>query len=335
MHELPPNTRLFQMMTGFAVSHAIGAAARLKVAEHLAQGEASVETIAERAGVDADSLYRLLRALASVGVFTEVKPRRFANTPMSQCLREGVPGSMYAGAVMIEDHCCPSFWELAYSVRTGRPGFDKHFGKPIFDYLAEHPDEGRLFDMAMTSIHGPETPAMIEAYDFSGFGTIVDVGGGNGSTLMEVLRAAPGARGVVFDLPAVAARAGAAIAAAGMGERCKAEGGSFFEGVTRGGDAYLLRHIIHDWDDAKSVQILRRCRDAAAPGGKILIVESVIPPGDEPHPGKWLDLIMLAVPGGRERTAGEYERLLKDSGLKMARIVPTRSPVSVVEAVGV
>jgi hypothetical protein len=319
------------MITGFAVSQAIYVAARRNVAEHLAAGPAPVEQLARQTGADPEALYRLLRALASVGVFTEPSPRRFANTPMSECLRPGVPGSQHAGALMVGSLCYPSFDQLPYSVETGRPGFDKVFGAPIFDYLAKRPDEGRLFDQAMMSIHGPETAAMIGAYDFTAFKTIVDVGGGNGSTLLEILRAAPGARGTVFDLPGVVERTAPVIAAAGLADRCRAEAGSFFESVPRGADAYILRHIIHDWDDDKSVQILRRCREAAAPGAKILIVESVIPPGDEPHPGKWLDLIMLAVPGGRERTAPEYEKLLAAAGLKLRRIVPTPSPVSVVE----
>lgn len=333
MQQLPPHIQLFQMMTGFAVSHAISAAARLNVAEHLAPGPAPVEQVAKQAGADPEAMYRLLRALASVGVFTEVSPRRFANTPLSECLRPGVPDSQHAGAVMLDDVCYPAFGELTHSVRTGSPGFDKRFGEPIFDYLSKHPAMARTFDQAMTSFHGSETPAMIEAYDFTRFGTIVDVGGGNGSTLIEVLRAAPKARGIVFDLPGVVERTTPLIAAAGLADRCRAEAGSFFEAVPRGADAYTLRHIIHDWDDKKSVQILSRCREAAGPIGKVLIVESVIPPGDEAHPGKWLDIIMLAVPGGRERTAAEYEKLLANAGLKLNRIVPTRSPVSVIEAV--
>ena len=333
MEPLPPPVQLFQLITGFTVSQAIYVAARLNVAEHLAAGPAPVDQIAQQAGANPDALYRLLRALASVGVFTEPSPRRFANTPMSECLRPNVPGSLHAGAVMVGDLCYPAFGDLPWTVQTGRPGFDKVFGAPIFDHLARHPDHGRLFDAAMTSIHGPETPAMIEAYDFRAFKTIVDIGGGNGSTLIEILRAAPAARGIVFDLPGVVERTASAIRAAGLAERCRAEAGSFFDSAPSGADAYILRHIIHDWDDDKSIQILRRCREAAAPGAKVLIVESVIPAGDASHPGKWLDVIMLAVPGGRERTAAEYEKLLAAAGLKLHRIVPTRSPVSVVEAV--
>lgn len=343
MHTPPPHIALFQMTTGFAVSQAIFTAARLNIAEHIAQhatasGKAvpqaavSIDQLASKANANPEALYRLLRALASVGIFTEPTPRAFANTPMSTLLRPNIPGSQYAGALMIAQHCYPAFEELLYSVQTGRPGFDKRFGEPLFDHLSKHPEEGRLFDQAMQSVHGPETPAMIAAYDFSAFKTICDVGGGNGHTLLEVLRAAPGSRGIVFDLPGVAERTAPNIAAAGLAGRCRAEAGSFFEGVPTA-DAYILRHIIHDWDDAKSIQILRNCRKAAAPGARILIVESVIPPGDEPHPGKWLDLIMLSVPAGLERTREQYDRLLMSAGLKLQRIVPTESPVSVIEAV--
>jgi hypothetical protein len=321
------------MITGYTVSQAIFVVAKLNVAEHLAAGPVPVEELARKAGADPDALYRVLRALASVGVFTETTARRFSNTPLSECLRPGVPGSLHAGARMIATLCYPAFGELQWSIETGKPGFDKVFGAPIFDYLAKHADEGRCFDQAMTSIHGPETPAMVEAYSFARFHTIVDVGGGNGSTLIEVLRSAPRTRGIVFDLPGVVARAESAIRAAGLGDRCRVEGGSFFESVPKGADAYLLRHIIHDWDDHKSILILRRCREAMAPGGKVLVVECVIPPGDEPHPGKWLDIIMLSVPGGRERTRDEYEDLMAAAGLKVERVVATRSPMSVVEAV--
>lgn len=335
MAPLPPHVQLFQMMTGFTVTQAIYVAARLNIAEHLAGGPAGVEDLARRAGVDAGSLYRVLRALATLGIFTEPEPRRFANTEMSALLRPGVANSQHAGAVMIGEMCYPAFGELMYSVKTGRPGFDKHFGAPLFDYLGKHPEDGRIFDESMQSIHGPETPAMIGVYDFSGFRTIVDVGGGNGHTLIEVLRASPKARGIVFDLPGVAERTAPLIAAAGLGDRCRAEAGSFFDAVPKGADAYILRHIIHDWDDEKSVRILGRCREAMAPGGRVLVVESVIPPGDAMHPGKWLDVIMLSVPAGRERTKAEYEALFAKAGLRLERIVPTPSPVSVVEAAAV
>jgi hypothetical protein len=333
MDQPPPSAQLFQMMTGFVVSQAIFVAARLGVADAVSGGPRPVADIARELKADPASLYRLLRTLASVGVFAETSPRTFSLTPMGAMLRRDDSSGMHAAALMIDGVCYGPFGQLVHSVKTGRPAFDEVFGSPIFDYFTAHPDVGRIFDAAMTGIHGPETPAMIEAYDFTPFKTIVDVGGGNGSLLFEVLRAAPGASGVVFDLPGVIERTNQAIRAAGLGDRCRAEGGSFFDSVTRGGDAYILRHIIHDWDNERCITILRRCREALAPGGKVLVIESVVPPGNDPHPGKMLDMIMLAVPGGVERTAEEFERLFAAAGLRLTRIVPTKSPVSVVEGV--
>jgi hypothetical protein len=321
------------MITGCLVSQAICTAARLGVADRLAAGPRPVEELARECGADADALYRLLRALAAEGVFDEVEPRRFGLTAKGELMRSDVPGTQRPFAIMVGEFMYRALDEFPHSVRTGGAAFDKVFGKPIFEYLAEQPERGRVFDAAMGSIHGGETQPMIEAFDFSGVGTIVDVGGGNASTLLAVLRAAPRARGIVFDLPGVIDRTTRIIDEAGMADRCAVEGGDFFARVPSGGDAYLLRHIIHDWDDDRSVAILSRCREAVAPGGRVLVVESVLPEGNVPHPGKWLDLIMLAIPGGRERTASEYERLFTRAGLTLARIVPTASPVSVIEGV--
>jgi hypothetical protein len=334
MNELTPSAPLFQMMTGVLPARAIFLAAQLKLADLLASGPRPVEELAAQTDTHAESLYRVMRALASIGIFSETKGRRFGMTPMAEMLRSDVPGSMWATAMMISEVVDrPAALEFLHSVQTGRPAFEKVYGTPVFGYLTRHPEKARIFDQAMTGIHGPETAPTIAAYDFSQFATIVDVGGGNGSKLLEILRSCPAVRGVVFDLPHVIERTRAAIQEAHMEDRCRADAGDFFQSVTKGGDAYILRHILHDWDDDRAVKILRHCREAAATGGKILIIESVIPPGNEPHPGKWLDLIMLLAPGGRERTAEQYEHLLGAAGLKLSRIVPTASPVSVVESV--
>jgi hypothetical protein len=332
MQELPPPAVLLQLVLGCAHCQAVIVAARLGIADILSEGPLPVDEIARRAKVDADALYRVLRALASIGVFVEHGPRLIGLTPAASLLQSKAPGSMRSFVLMWGEHF--SAWsELLHSVTTGRPAFEKAFGQPLFDYLAEHPESAKTFDAAMTGIHGPETGAMIEAYPFDSFDTIVDIGGGNGSVLLEVLRSAPRARGVVFDLPHVVERTSAILAKSDLARRCSTRGGSFFESVPAGADAYILRHIIHDWDDDRAVQILARCREAMEPGGRVLIVESVIAPGNDPHPGKWLDVIMLAIPGGRERTQEEYRRLFTRAGLKLSRIVPTQSPVSVVEAV--
>jgi hypothetical protein len=223
--------------------------------------------------------------------------------------------------------------ELLYSVQTGRAAFEKVYGRPLFDYFSEHPEAGQLFDQAMTGVHGRETEAMLEAYDFTGVNTLADIGGGNGSVLAAVLRRYTAMRGVLFDLPGVVERARANIEAAGLGGRCRVVAGNFFEAVPPGADAYLLRHIIHDWDDDRSLTILRHCRGATGQGGKLLVVEGVVPPGNEPSASKFFDLAMMVLPGGMERTEEEYRRLLEAAGFRLARVVPTRTWVSVIEGV--
>jgi hypothetical protein len=335
MQEIPPEAQLFQMMSGFVVSQAIYCAARLGVADLLADGPRSTEHLAAQTGTSPDSVYRLLRALATAGIFAETEPRTFGLTPVAELLRSDHPARQRSMALMLGGHQYATFGELLYSIQTGQPAFDKVYGRPIFEYLGEHPEEGRIFDEAMMAIHGGETRPMIEAYDFSAFKTVIDVGGGNGSMLMEILRASPATRGIVFDLPQVVERTLGSIREAGLAERCGVAPGSIFESAPGAGpeDAYILRHLIHDCDDQRSVQILCRCREAGAPGTRVLVIESVLPPGNEPHPGKWLDLVMMVSPGGRERTASEFQRLFETAGLKLSRIVPTCSPVSVVEGV--
>jgi hypothetical protein len=218
-------------------------------------------------------------------------------------------------------------------VKTGETGFERVYGKPIFDYLSEHPEQAKIFDAAMTAIHGHETQAMIEAYDFSALGTLVDVGGGNGSLLCTVLEQNPRLRGVLYDLPGVVARAQENIKARGLADRCTTVGGSFFDAVPPGGDAYLLRHIIHDWYDDRASIILRHCRKAMKPNGRLLVIETVVPPGNDPGFVKLLDLNMLVIPGGTERTEDEYRTLYASCDFRLARIVPTRADVAVIEGV--
>ena len=221
--------------------------------------------------------------------------------------------------------------ELLHSVETGHSAFEKVYGKPIFDYFSDHPDMGKLFDQAMTGVHGRETEAMLEAYDFTGLGTLADIGGGNGSVLTAILRRHPAMHSILFDLPAVSERAKANLEAAGLEGRCSVLAGNFFVSVPPGADAYLMRHIIHDWDDDKSITILRNCRRAMGQGGKLLIVEGVVPPGNEPSVSKFFDLAMMALPGGMERTEEEYRQLVEAAGFQLTRIVPTRTWVSVLE----
>lgn len=329
---LAPADRLQRMLTGAWVGQAIYAAAKLRVADHLKNGPKSAAELAQATGTNEDALYRLLRTLVSLGIFSR-QDRTFSLNPVAESLLPEHPESKWALAVMFGEEHFKSWGEILYSVRTGLPAFDHLYGEGIFDYLAKHPEEGKVFDAAMTSVHGRETAAMIEVYDFARFETLVDVGGGNGSLLTRVLQAFPSLKGILYDLPHVVERAKPRLESAGVASRCQTIGGSFFETVPRGGDAYLMRHIIHDWDDARSIQILKNCRAAMPAHGKLLLVESVIPENDEPGFGKLLDLNMLIMPGGKERTESEYAALFAASRLKLSRIVDTPAEVHVVEAV--
>lgn len=331
---LPPAIALKQIATAAVPAKALWVAAELGVADHITGDGAAVQTLAQQTGADADSLYRILRLLASIGVFRELDGRRFAHNENSTLLRSDDPSRLRAAVRMIVG---PAMWsgfgELMHSVRTGETGFEKANGLPVFPYLSEHPDQAAVFNDAMIGIHGDEPPAVASAYDFSGIKTLVDVGGGTGNLIIHILRRNPHLKGTIFDLPHVADAARKRLADEGLSGRCGIESGSFFEKVPAGADAYALSHIIHDWDEASCLKILRNCREAMSPQGRILIVEMVVPAPNEPHPAKALDLIMLAIPGGRERTPAEYEALFAKADLRLSRVVPTPSPVSVVEAV--
>ncbi len=324
--------QLDQMITGYWVSQAIYAAAKFGIADLLKDGTRTVDELADATSADRDALYRLLRALASVGVFAEESPRRFGLTPLAELLRSDVDGSKRALSLMSGDEQFQTWAEIEYSIRTGKTAFEKVFGKPIFEYLGEHPEKARIFDAAMTGIHGRETDDVLGAYDFSGIRMLADIGGGNGLNLISVLQKYPEMKGILFDLPHVVERARERIEAAGVGDRCELIAGDFFESVPEGADAYFLRHIIHDWDDERSLTILRNCHAAMAPAGRLLVVESVIPEGNQPFVGKLLDLVMLLIPGGKERSEPEYRSLFGQVGFAISRIVPTGTELSIIEA---
>ncbi len=333
MNHDSPQQQLDQMISGYWTSQAIYAAAKFKIADHLQDGPRSVEDLAETTSTNADALYRLLRALASVGVFKEVDPKQFALTPLAEPLRSDVPGSKRALSLMMGSEQFRSWCEIEHSITTGQTAFEKVYGAPIFDYLGKHTEKAAIFDAAMVGIHGRETEDVLDAYDFSGFKMLADVGGGNGSKLIQMLSRHAEMQGMLVDLPHVVERARIPINDAGLSGRCRFYGGNFFESVPPGADAYLMRHIIHDWDDEKALTILQNCHTAMADEGKLLIVESVIPPGNDRFGGKLLDLVMLLIPGGKERTEEEYTALLDSAGFKLSRIVPTKGEISVIEAV--
>lgn len=328
-----PQAVMNRLITGYWISQALHVAAQLGIADLLKEGPQTVAHLAEATGTHARSLYRLLRALASEGVFAEDEQGRFGQSPLSECLRSDAPSSQRSLAIMNGEEHYRCWGELLYSVQTGQNAFEKLFGQPVFPYLASHPRQARLFDEAMVGIHGAETKAMLDAYDFRGIGTLVDVGGGNGSLLAATLERHPSLRGVVFDRPDVIERARSNIKAAGQENRCTLISGNFFETVPAGGDAYLMRHIIHDWNDEQCRTILRNCRKVVPPSGKLVLIEGVIPPGNEPCFSKLLDLTMLTIPGGMERTEAEYRELLASAGFRLTRVVPTTANIDVIECV--
>jgi len=321
-----------QMFGGSWITQGISVAAELGIADLLADGPMTVEELATKTNTHSGALNRLLRALASVGVFAQDGGLCFSSTPLSDLLRSDIPGSQRSFAIMMGSEFHATWGELLHSVQTGEPGFHKRFGAPFFEYMTEHPERHAIYDEAMTGVHGRETDPMLDAYDFGAFRTVADIGGGKGLLLAGILNRHPAIQGVLFDLPAVADRARSTISRSGLAERIRIEGGDFFASVPAGADAYVLRHIIHDWQDPEAIAILRQCREAAAPDGKVLVVEMVIPPANEPGFGKWLDLMMLLV-AGRERTKEEYSLLFSEAGLAMTRIIPTASDVSIIEGV--
>lgn len=331
--ELPPQAQLVNLTFGHCVSQMIGVAAKLRIADSLQDGPREAADLARAAEVNADALSRLMRALASVGIFAQAADGRFQLTPMADCLRSGTPGSMRAWAlILVEDHFWRTWTELLYSVKTGRPCFDHVHGMGLFDYFSQNPDIGKTFDEAMTGFSAMEIPAVIQGYDFSGIRKLVDVAGGHGSLLCAVLKANPAVKGVLFDMPSVTAGARSTIEAEGLAGRCEVVGGDFFQSLPAGGDAYMMKHIIHDWDDERSIQILKNCRSAMTPGGRVLLVETVIKPGNDPDFFKLLDIAMLTI-SGRERSEEQFRSLYERAGLRLKRVVPTESAVSVVEGV--
>ena len=329
---LPPPVQLFLMSEGVVISTALSLAAELGIADLLADGPRSSEELAQATSTHPRSLYRILRLLSSVGVFTEARPGRFALTPLGEGLRSTVPGSMRSWLRMVGLKVWfQTYAEALHSLRTGEPAFARSVGMEFFDYLATHPQEGEIFNAAMSDFGRGVAAAVVQEYDFSGVDKAVDVGGGNGSLISAILQANPRMTGILFDQPHVAEGARSSITAAGLSKRCEIVAGDFFSSVPAGGDAYILRWIIHDWDNDRALTILRNCGAAMKATARLLLVETVIPPGDEAHPGKLVDFVMLTALGGQERTAEEYTRLLDEAGFRLNRIVSTASPMSVLE----
>ena len=325
-----PAITLHMLLAGMGVSRAIMCAAQLGIADQLGD-EASVAELARITQTHAPSLYRLMRALASLGIFAEVRPATFTHTPLSQLLRSDVPGSLRNMALLLGD---PPQWQtwgaLDFSVRTGQPAFDHTFGQSIWQYLARHPESAKVFNEAMVSFSEAAIP-VVYAYDFSTITTLVDVGGGYGRLLIAILQANPAMRGILLDQPAIIEEARARIMAAGLDERCELVAGDYFEAIPTGADGYLFKQVLHNLADEECIRLLTRCQAAMQAGGKVLIVEQAIRPA-YPNPATYLqDLDMLVAFGGRERTEDEFRALFEASGFTLSRFVQTPSPYCLVE----
>jgi len=334
-NEAAAASRLMEMTIDHWRGELLLQAAEMSLADKF-NGDAplTAKDLAGEYGMRHRELYRFLRALTGVGLLAFAGKDSFRLTDLGKALRTGAPGAARSAVIaLIGDMVKPAWKAFDHGLFTGDPGFEKAHQMGLFEYNRANPGMAQLFSETMVGFHGREPPAVAEAYDFSGIGSLVDVGGATGNMLGHVLSRHPNLKGVLYDMPHVVADAPPLLASHGVADRVTIKSGSFFDSVPAGHDAYLLSHIIHDWDDDENATILKNVRDAMKPDGKLLIVETVLPEGDEPHMGKMLDMMMMLVPGGEERTAAEYAELLEPNGFRLNRVVPTDSAVSVVEAV--
>ena len=328
----PGNDKLLELMTATHAFAAVCAVAELGVVDLMpASGSRPVGELALESKCDEQHLFRTLRLLASHGFFKETEPRTFALTPVGASLRGDADESTREGWRMLHRVFTKSQQELVKGLQTGNTPLTSGLGAPLFEFLGSHPTDAAIFDAGMTAIHGPETSAMLKAYDFSSIKTLADIGGGNGTLMIEALKRHNDLQGIVFDLGHATKRARANLKAAGVAERCQVVTGNFFEEIPAGADAYLFRHTIHDWTDDQCVSILEGCRKVIPAEGRLLVVEAVVPPGNDRSPAKDFDFAMLLFSGGRERTEDEYHALFESAGFELKGITPTDSPVSVVE----
>jgi len=326
----PPSARILRLAARYQISRALHMVTQMGIPDLLKDGPKSIEELAFATESHPDALFRVLRALTSLGIFDEVELRTFALTPLSKTLRSDVPGSVRAMVLFLgDDTHWDAYKDMRHSVRSGLPALDRVLGQPHFQHLHENPEDAQLFHEAMAAFSDSVGPAIAKAYDFSKFQTIVDVGGGNGTLLAAILNKHSGPRGIVFDLPHAIehARVGDVLPAG----RSEVVAGDFFESIPAGAGAYVFKYIMHDWQDDKACAILRVCRRAMSSSGKLLLVEMVVPPNGTPDFSKFLDLEMLVVAGGRERTEDEFRQLLGNAGFRLDRVVPTHSQCSIIE----
>lgn len=328
--------RLMGIASGFQLSGCLYVAAKLNIADRVVAGPRPVEKLAADTNTQADALYRVLRALISVGIFSEPQPRTIGLSPAAELLRSDIPGSI-RGLVLWAAHpfLIHVSSDLMYSVTTGKPAIEHLYGKPAFECFASMPEVNYDFNTGMSAISAELAPAVLDAYDFSGIGTLMDVAGGHGYFICEALKRHPQMKGILLDQSSVVEGAKCTLCEMRVDDRCQPIAGNFFEHIPAGADAYFMQHIIHDWDDESALRILGNVRQALAarPDGRLIVVDMVLPEDARPHPGKLLDLLMLMFPGGRERTEAEWRSLLDKAGFIITKIVSTKAADSVIEAV--
>jgi hypothetical protein len=327
--------RLAELLIGSRIAMALRVVAEHQIADHLATGPQTAEALSSTTGIPASTLRRLMRGLADIGVFAETAEGRFANTDVSEYMRSDVTPSLREMILFLNDDAVLQGWQhLPTALQSGAPSFSAANGVAFFDYIAADPQRSATVGKAMVGIYGPEGPKIAVGYPFSQFATLIDIGGGQGHIIAEILRQHPALKGALLDLPPTADVARHFLAGQGLSHRCDVVAGDFFVAVPAGYDAYVIKSVLHDWDDSHAVQILRKCRDAMPSHGRVLVIEIVVYPGKPMgHPHPMIDLEMMVLTGGKERTEPEFATLLRSAGLTLEKVTPiTGSFFSVVEA---
>ena len=327
-----PAEQILQFITNFWSSRAVYVLAKLGIPDLLKSGPKTAEELASATNMHAPSLFRILRALSSIGVVRSTGDGRYALSPVSELLVTDAPGSLrwFAISELGQEHY-PAWGNLMQSVQTGEIAFDSHFGADIWKYFAQNPEDAAVFNNSMSGVTAATNDQIRSLYDFSAFGTLVDVGGGHGGLITSIVQDYPNLKGILFDAPQVIDGARPKIEAAGLADRIEIMAGDFFKAVPAGGDAYIMKWIIHDWDDEKAITILKNCRSQMKLNCKVIVVDSVVPENDEPDFSKFFDLNMMVMTGGKERTAKEFAELLDAAGFRLLRVIPTAMPTSIVE----
>jgi ubiquinone/menaquinone biosynthesis C-methylase UbiE len=333
LNETPVPAQILQIIMNFWGSRAVYVFAKLGIPDLLKSGPKTVAELASATKMHAPSLYRVLRALSSIGFVSPTGDGRFAQTALSEILVTDAPGSLrwFTISELGQEHY-PAWGNLMHSVKTGEIAFDNFFGVDIWKYFEQNPEDGAVFNNSMSGVTAAINEEIRSLYDFSSFETVVDVGGGHGALITSILQANPRVRGILFDAPAVIEGARSKIDAAGVAHRCETVAGDFFKSVPAGGDAYFMKWIIHDWNDERAITILNNIRNQVQPNGKVIIVDAVVPENNEPDFSKFFDLNMLVMTGGKERTEKEFAQLLNAAGFKLLRVIPMKVPASIIEA---